>query len=300
VFEGGTHQAQVSGAWGSSAGDVYAVGYDPNFEPVITHSTGNGVWTRQAAGTPGLRQGLRAVWGTSSSNVYAVGSSAIFHWTGNGTWSSESFPSEPLVGVWGSSASDVYAVGGTPGAVIVHSTGNGSWSLLTTNIDSAAVLEAVWGSGPNDVYVVGLTGASNPLVAHYAGPGFVFAAQTLPPPSPFPDALVGMWGTSASNVYALSGHGTIFHSTGDGTWTPQTTANQNLSYFAIWGSGPNDIYAGATGGEVLHSTGNGTWSFVTIGGGANDAIAGFWGSGPCDVYAVGSGITGDGIILHGP
>jgi hypothetical protein len=66
--------------------------------------------------------------------------------------------------------------------------------------------------------------------------------------------------------------GQILHSTGDGTWQPQTVGiNQT---FSLGGSGPNDVYAGgfddtATGHAIAHSTGDGRWQLETM---PSDAI----------------------------
>jgi hypothetical protein len=301
VFEGGTMQAAVSGVWGSSAADVYAVGFDPSDDAVIVHSTGNGVWTRQTVGSGGMQQGLVSVWGSGAGDVYAAGNEVIFHSTGNGTWTSEDVPGGSYGALWGSGPGDVYALSGGTGGFVAHSTGDGTWTVLQTSLGSQVSFAGIWGSSAADVYVVGGDAMGNPLIAHSSGGSSMFVAQTVPVLTSFEDSLVAVWGSGAADVYALSTNGTILHSTGNGTWAAQVTATQiNYDYFAIWGSGPNDIYIGTTGGEALHSTGNGSWSNVAIGTANQVSTSHLWGSGPCDVYAVGSDIDDDGVILHGP
>jgi hypothetical protein len=105
--------------------------------------------------------------------------------------------------------------------------------------------------------------------------------------------LLGVWGSSATDVYIVGRAGTILHSSGDGQWTAQTSGvTEDLE--AIWGSSASDIYvAGMT--HVLHSTGGGTWTVQSTPSPGN---LGVWGSGPSDIYAGGlfalAHSTGDG------
>ena len=98
-----------------------------------------------------------------------------------------------------------------------------------------------------------------------------------------------IWGSSAADVYIVGRPGSVLHSTGEGTWTSQSTG------YAIWGSGPDDIYLGGDGSTIVHYTGNGVWT-TEAGPRLLDGfvIMAIWGSGPGDVYAVGQG----GVILH--
>jgi len=113
---------QLFGVWGSSASDVYTVGYGVHNAdvPLMYHNDGSG-WTNDNPSLPsGWSNGsLNGMWGSSGSDIYAVGdgdSDLVYHYDGNGwTSSSPSLPSgwtyDYWNSVWGSSASDVYAVG---------------------------------------------------------------------------------------------------------------------------------------------------------------------------------------------
>src|SRR5882757_6161951 len=74
--------------------------------------------------------------------------------------------------------------------------------------------------------------------------------------------LNGVWGTSASNVWAV-GDGTILHYDG-ATWAP-VAGGSGDALFGIWGSSASDVWAvGNDGGQtpvILHYDGA-SWSSV--------------------------------------
>lgn len=112
-----------------------------------------------------------------------------------------------------------------------------------------------------------------------------------PQPSTTTQSLRGVWGSSATDVYAVGLQGTILHSRGDGVWAAQTSGTTK-DLHAIWGSGPHDLYA--AGDVLLHSTGDGTWTPQA----APSGLMGVWGSAADDLYVAGlfgiSHSTGDG------
>ena len=105
-------------------------------------------------------------------------------------------------------------------------------------------------------------------------------------------ALFGIWGSSATDVWAVGSNGAVFHWNGTG-WTSQRVLNdagQPKPIYGIWGSGPHDVWAFGVD-EVLHSDGwNDTetvWSNIGVPGpsmfesGSPRAI---WGSSSTDVW----------------
>jgi hypothetical protein len=113
--------------------------------------------------------------------------------------------------------------------------------------------------------------------------------------------LLGVWGTSASDVWAVGENGTIVHSTDGASWAGVPSgATQALR--SIWGSSANaawgvgDTVPGATLHRVVRYTGS--WSTV-VAAGSQTTLAGVWGSSASDVWAVGGKSQG-GIqtILH--
>ncbi len=139
--------ATLSGVWGSSSSDVFAVGsYVGNYGPIM-HYDGT-TWRKMSSGG---EVWLMDVWGSSSSDVFAVGSGGtIMHCDGSSWSKMSSGTKETLRGVWGSSASDVFAVGS--GGTILHYDGS-SWSKMSSG--GEVWLEDVWGSSESDVFIVG-------------------------------------------------------------------------------------------------------------------------------------------------
>jgi len=155
---------------------------------------------------------------------------------------------------------------------------------------------AIWVCGPSLAFGVGVG------VDQYDGHRWTTTVPVLDS-SGF---VLGVWGTSGHDVYAVSGnHGagnsSVWHFNGT-TWQRQFSTPDVL--YAVWGSGPNDVYAvgtnagsnGSSGGVILHNDGSG-WTLVqqvapfTV----LDAVSG---SGPSDVWVVGETAQGD-LVMHG-
>jgi hypothetical protein len=193
----------LNAVWGSSASDVFAVGYD-----TIVHYDGS-AWTTLPPPnpTPGNRE-LTSVWGSSGNDVFAVRGSDILHYNGS-TWEKVYDADHFLYAVWGSSASDVFAVGlyGT----ILHYNGNG-WSAMaspTTN-----TLQCIWGTSGSNIYAGG-----DDAILHYNGTSWA--------PMSYPGSffwLNSIWGTSGGQVYAVGIGGIFSYGVGITTSTSSTTS----------------------------------------------------------------------------
>src|SRR5262249_49294813 len=71
-------------------------------------------------------------------------------------------------------------------------------------------------------------------------------------------------GTMTLSIYVVGNNGTILHSSGDGTWTPETSGTtQQLR--GVFGTLRSSIYAVGEAGTILHSAGDGTWTSETSG-----------------------------------
>jgi hypothetical protein len=90
-----------------------------------------------------------------------------------------------------------------------------------------------------------------------------------------------VWGSGSHDVYAVGAFGTIVHSTGDGTWTSQSSGT-SARLDGIWGSSANDIYVAPYINAILHSSGDGGWDHQVLMSGYT--FDGIWGSGPNDIY----------------
>jgi hypothetical protein len=164
------------GVWGTSASDVYAVGYDA--AALILHYDGAS-WSSMANAGYGH---LNGVWGSSATDVYAVGSATetnldllvqqyavLAHYDG-ASWSSTANVGEnDLDGVWGSSPSDVFVAG-----LGIWRYDGSSWSPMTLpNGWMQGWLSGVWGSSASDVFATGLfmfeNGNTRGVILHYGG-----------------------------------------------------------------------------------------------------------------------------------
>jgi hypothetical protein len=103
--------AALESLWGSSAGDVWAVGAAGT---IRRWATGAKQWAR-VENAPSLAS-FHAVWGSGPNDVWVVGDAGtILHFDGT-TWitATVAFPLGPkpnLTGVWGSGPNDVWVVG---------------------------------------------------------------------------------------------------------------------------------------------------------------------------------------------
>ncbi|MSP63879.1 MAG: hypothetical protein EXR72_26740 [Myxococcales bacterium] len=202
-------------------------------------------------------------------------------------WFTETSPRpDTLRAIAGSSASDVYAVGS--GGTILHARGDGNWLVQASSV--MVTLNAVF-AVPGEAFAVGEMGT----ILHLRN------GKWMAEPSGTTTGLNGVWGSSASDVYAVGnrffpqGEPYIFHSTGDGTWTPQLSAplaNQMTQLLAISGTSAKDIYIVGTKGAILHGVGDGKWPLQASPKPLD--LRSVWAARPTDIYAVGAG----GAILH--
>ncbi len=241
--------AAYSAVWGSSAGDVFAVGSTETFpyESFIAHYE-DGTWCEMT--TPSIGS-LNDVWGSSSSDVFAVSDTGgVLHYDGS-IWSEMSPPStaDSLEAVWGSSAGDVFAVGFDVDdyGVVFHYDG-ATWSEMTSPVSRYHWLMGVWGSGSDDVFVVGYDYVDedyDAVILHYDGA--TWSEMTCPSNE---QMLMDVWGTSAGDVFAVGGvsviqdiygPGLILHYDGS-AWTEMSCPGSDMLY-DLWGSSAADVFA---------------------------------------------------------
>ena len=223
--------------------------------------------------------------GMSATPAYATTSGLTF------TVISPSVPSGwtqgELDGVWGSSASNVYAVGSGVDSAgfmpLIYQYNGSSWTSSGPSLPSggwiSGSLSGVWGSSASNVYAVGVaansTQGETPLIYQNTGSGWTDVSPNLPS-GWTSGVLSSVWGSSASNVYAVgSGNNStanvalLFHYDGK-SWTnvslalPSGWTYVNLS--GMWGSDANNVYAV---GECEFS---GEWLPIIIGLTQNGAV----------------------------
>ena len=102
-------------------------------------------------------------------------------------------------------------------------------------------------------------------------------------------ALTGIWGSSASNIWVTGTAGTLLHY--NGTQWSSVLSGTTLDLEDVWGTGPNDVWVvGGTqsqGGIVLHYNGS-QWSQVATPSNTARAI---WGTSPTNIFVAGGDTT---------
>ncbi len=110
---------------------------------------------------------------------------------------------------------------------------------------------------------------------------FVGIPKTMP-------QVIGLWGSCATNVFAVGDNGTILHY--DGKWTAMNSGTQKWLN-AVWGSSATNVFAVGDNGTVLCYDGK---NWIDMDSGTKEHLWGVWGSSATNVFAVGS----NGTILH--
>jgi hypothetical protein len=112
--------------------------------------------------------------------------------------------------------------------------------------------------------------------------------------SPTMEHLYGVWGSSSSNVYAIGAAGTILHYNGL-IWSADIESGITEDLRAIWGTGDSDIYSAGDAGTILHFDG---MSWTEMESNSNAWLLGMWGTSDTNIYAVGGFYDGVGGWFH--
>ena len=290
-------------------------------------------------------QNPTGVWGTAPDNV----------WFGECKWDGEKIV-QPLAGVWGPmwgtgpsdmwidsihwdgqtatdyatnglnygptalfglSATDVWAI--AQAGRIVHFDASKTWNEVVAGADAASsapggLANGIWQVGAKALWITGLYNQ----IYLYDGGALVPIPNTGVPPS---DGLLGVWGSTTNDLWAVGKNGAILH--GDGTGWTRVASPATNTLRAVSGSAADDVWAVGDAGTILHWNGVG-WSaavsntsadllavwatvgyvvavgangtilanagsvgssgFVAQPSGATATLSGVWGRSPTDVY----------------
>ncbi|MGH7620068.1 MAG: hypothetical protein ACREPM_22870 [Gemmatimonadaceae bacterium] len=241
--------------WVDPNGGAVYVGSSPNQGMRIDKVTSAG--TSVVSYMPALR-GV-SMPGTTTAFVVG-GNYFLARWNGS-RWSVDTPPAGTqtnltLEGVWSDGASNAWAVGQS--SAIAHWDGT-RWTVVSDARRPAAFpadnYNAAWSAGGN-VFIAGDASIirckpSSPA----AGAVISCAADGVAAQGPF----YAIWGTSATNAFAVGANGHIVHFDGS-SWSAMTSPTTGR-LGAVGGTGPNDVWAvGDT--AALHYDGT-KWSPVT-------------------------------------
>ncbi len=202
-------------------------------------------------------------------------------------------PGSSLMAIHGTSSNDVFAVGADAGhgPVVLHWDGE-SWLQMDTGMTG----NFWWVYAIDDVAF--FTGANSSIVL-YDG-----TFQRMATPGLGKTVIYGIWGSSATDVYAVGSttgrNGFIWHYDGV-TWStlelpmdlPQDENNDLPQFLKVWGTSASDVWVVGEEGVVLH--GNAADGFTTIATPGESQLFTVHGRGD-RVVAVGS--EGDGVVLE--
>ncbi len=205
----------LTGIWGASSQDVYAVGSADFSPPPASLYHFNGLaWGSPGPGTTwGYGQAFDVA-GSAPNDVYAIGvedappdalpednyqTSRLVHWNGS-SWTT-SFEQKSgaghvgfaLYGVWSLDPNDAFLVGG--GGKIYHFDGT-TWTPMIS--PTTKWIRDIWGNAHTNMYAVGDDG-----IVHYDGTTWKVINNTT--------TATGVWGVG-TDVFVLNGS-TILHGT---------------------------------------------------------------------------------------
>ena len=226
----------------ASGGAAYVV----SFNGRLTRITPSGT------STIAYQPSMRDVWVNSANSAFVVGAhSFLAHYTG-GQWVADAPPGGThsdrlLLGVWSDSPSNAWAVGR---ASTVYRWNGTVWNMVSDSLRPVAAgdgYNAVWGSG-STVWVVGDNTIlrCSPSCANETAPGS--------------GALLSVWGSSASNIFAVGDGGRIVRYNGSAWSAMSSPTSRTLA--RVSGSGANDVWA-VGDSVVLHFDGS-QWSSVPM------------------------------------
>lgn len=239
----------------------------------LVHGTGT-TWTVDAS--LGITGKMLDVHGVSNDNVWAVGDKGVVaHWDGDGWTLVATDTVINLLGVWVDDNGDPNIIG--KNGILLRRTDAGIVTVET--LYPGGDLNDIWGSGDGSFYTV--VGTSGHAMVYRNGAWEETESNTG-------QILESVYGTSATDVWAVGRAGTALH--WDGTaWTRAETPS-TAALNAVWGSAADKYYAVGSGGTLLVFTGS--WQAITTPSLTN--LRAVHGRTPNDVWAVGANAS----IIH--
>ncbi|HEX6746110.1 MAG TPA: hypothetical protein VF092_02265 [Longimicrobium sp.] len=320
---------------GSGSPDsVFAVGWQANAttgldDALVMRSTDGGTaWTVQPL-TDTVASRLYAVHGISPGEAYAAGyrfnralgryEAVVQHTTDGGTsWARTILPhpeARILAAAWAVGPAEVFVAGYqvnpasllTEGVVLRSTDGGATWQPTVVPHPANRWIEAMWGTSGTDLYAAGeqdnpVTGAREGVVLHSADHG----ASWQPIQGTFSGAIVGLWGSSATDVYAPSGVQLLRY---DGTEWSETDVDGSAAEILVQSWSPDGTRVIAVGrklnpargwdeGVIARSDDAGaTWSITLVPGSKGVHLRGVWGATDSSIFVVGED-GGLGVMLH--
>ena len=267
----GTTGVRLRAVWGSSAGDVWAVGVD-GAGGIVLHTTDGGAsWTRVLSPFGQLY----AVWGRSADEVYLAGErvngatgryeAAVYRRSAG--WAASTSGASPrnrfLYDIWGGRGDTLVAVGseydfgtGQTDGLFMRSTDAGAtWTTTSAGLGSETRLDGVWMGSTGRAVAVGqrrnAAGSSwEGLIFESSSSGAEWTLTRVLTASPNTGAeLNAVWGGASGQVYAVGNFGKILWNDGAG-WAEMSSGTRD-ELNGVWGVSPTSLFAVGLQGTVL-------------------------------------------------
>lgn len=268
--------ANLNGVHGTSLSDVWAVGEGGT----ALHYDGSS-WTPESTG---VFETLYSVWGPSSTELWAVGAGGrMVRWNGAAWAARPNLTSEDLYAVGGSLffPDNWWAVGGKGIALRWNGT---DWAVMPSGTSEA--LRSVSVSSPTAAIFAGDKGE----LIRWAGnlPTPVWIRPTIGVVT----ALVGLWGSSATDVWAAADLSEVIH--WDGIRWNYNSPRTPWTYYGIWGTSSSDVWFAGHNGDVQVWNGSDWDATMSASALTWQTLHALWGSSKTDVWAAGEFDT----LLH--
>ncbi len=309
---------ELTGIWGSGPNDIYAIGYQSAIHwdgtawtiipgvmgTTISASGPNDIWVGNYDGMyhydgtswtrppQFLGVSVQSVSVVAPNDLWVLESGTGFysveHFDGtNRTPSGLQVPSNGMTvfGLEATSDHDVWVVGGD--FTVPHSEARGYLSHFDGSAWTQAplaptIMESVANTPGLGTVAVGFDGGLLRLTAA-PQPGFTDLRS-----GPAED-LLGTFGTSAADMWAVGNGGTILHF--DGHTVANVAAGVTADLTDVWGTSPSDVWAVGLGGTVLHFDGH---AFAPVASGTSVNLTAVFTARPNDVWIGGDANT----LLH--
>jgi len=275
----------LSAVWAFAPNDVWVGGTQ-----ALAHFDGT-AFTQVT--TPLASVDVTDFWGFAPDNLYAASGSDVLHWDG-AAWSvvdtMDAIDPVGLTSIWGTSGGDLW-LGDSWNGQMLHWNGS-AWSNETTQ---TVIVNDVWGEGGapgGAVFAGGLSGVDRRSGSAWTETGGDVIS-----------AAVGLWGFSASDVWAVDDFGTLAHWDG-AIWTDTFPIDDDTfeeGQQSIWGAAPGDVWAVGDAGEISHWDGT-RWTQTQVGSFPYfPFLTKVHGSSASDVWVVGRNMNPNGLsgaVLH--
>lgn len=221
---------------------------------------------------------LRGIFGVADDEIYAFGDLARVYRFDGTRFTRESVDSPPSSLHAMSPIGDTLLVVGGDGTFLRR----GDRSFSPEAERRVRRLQGIWGAGPDRAFAVGAQSNQASTLLEWDGRRWSEAnAERLPRIN-----LIAVTGTSATDVWAVGGLGSIFRLTESGWSEVRGPSSEDL--LAVWPLSRDDAFIVGDRGTIMRFDGS-QWRFMTVDDPEpfSERLTGVYGASPEEVWAVG-------------